>query len=70
MHWIDWLILLIPLCGILYLAVYSRRYVRGVADYLAAGRVAGRYVICVGDLEAGLALISLIAMCEAECRLG
>lgn len=70
MHYIDWMILLVPLFGILYLAVRSRRYVRGVADFLAAGRVAGRYVICVGDLQAGLAVITLVALCEQQYQSG
>ncbi len=70
MHWIDWLILLVPLVAILGLAVYSRKYVRGIADFLAAGRVAGRYVISVGDLQSGLALISLVALCEQEYQCG
>ena len=37
MHWIDWLITLLPLTFILGFAFYSRYYVHGVADYLAAG---------------------------------
>ena len=53
MHWIDWLIVILPILGILWVAFYSRRYVRGVVDYLAAGRVAGRYVLTVGDMTAG-----------------
>lgn len=70
MHWIDWLILFVPLTAILGLAIYSRKYVRGIADFLAAGRVAGRYVISVGDLQSGLALISLVALCEQEYQCG
>lgn len=70
MHWIDYLILLIPLAAILWLAIYSKKYVRGIADFLAAGRVAGRYVISVGDLQAALAVISLIALCEQEYQCG
>ncbi len=52
------------------MAVYARKYVRGVADFLAAGRVAGRYVISVGDLQAGLSVITLIALCEREYLCG
>jgi Na+/proline symporter len=52
------------------MAAYSRRYVRGVADFLAAGRVAGRYVICVGDMEAGLSVITLVGLCEREFQCG
>ncbi|MBC2595325.1 sodium:panthothenate symporter [Ruficoccus amylovorans] len=70
MHWLDWLIIIIPVLGILWAAVHSRRYVRGVADYLAASRVAGRYVISVADLSQGLGVITLVALVEAKYQTG
>ena len=54
MHWIDWLIVIIPVALVLGIAIYAKKYVRGVVDFLAAGRAAGRYVISVGDLQAVL----------------
>ncbi|MBE36168.1 MAG: sodium:panthothenate symporter [Opitutaceae bacterium] len=70
MTWIDWCITIIPVTCVLALAVYSRKYVRGVADFLAAGRVAGRYVISVGDLEAGLGLYTLVMWTEVRYKTG
>lgn len=70
MHWLDWVILIVPVLFVLSMAFYARKYVRGVADFLAAGRVAGRYVICVGDMEAGLSVITLAALCEKEFQSG
>ena len=70
MHWIDWCITLIPLTVIVGMAIHSRKYIRGVVDFLAAGRVAGRYVISVGDLQSGLAVITLVALCEGEYQAG
>ncbi|MGE9294432.1 MAG: sodium:solute symporter family protein, partial [Puniceicoccales bacterium] len=70
MHTIDWLIVIIPTFVVLSLAVYSRRYVRGVVDFLAAGRVAGRYVISAGDLTAGLSVITLVALVESKYQVG
>jgi solute:Na+ symporter, SSS family len=70
MHWIDWMIVIIPLVFLLGMAVYAKKYVRGVTDFLAAGRVAGRYVISVGDLQAGLSVLTLIALCESEYQCG
>ena len=61
MNWIGWLIVILPLIVILWAACHAQRYVRGVADYLAAGRVAGRYVISVGDLSSMLGVITIIA---------
>ena len=70
MHWIDWIIVLVPVTFLLGVALYSRKYVRGVVDFLAAGRVAGRYVISVGDMQAGLSVITLVAMCESQYQCG
>ena len=70
MHWLDWCIALIPLAVIVGLALHSRKYIRGVVDFLAAGRVAGRYVISVGDLQSGLAVITLVAGCESSYQAG
>jgi len=70
MHLIDWLIVIIPVVLILSLAVYSRKYVRGVVDFLAAGRVAGRYVISVGDMASGLGVITLVALVESKYQVG
>ncbi len=70
MHPIDWLIVIIPVTFILGVAVYAKKYVRGVVDYLAAGRVAGRYVISVGDLTSGLGVITLVALVEMKYQVG
>ena len=70
MHWIDWSIAIIPVLFVLGMAVYARKYVRGVTDFLAAGRVAGRYVISVGDMSAALSVVTLIALCESQYQCG
>lgn len=70
MHWIDWLILAVPVLLVLSVAFYSKRYVRGVVDYLAAGRVAGRYVMSVGDMQGGLSVLALISLVEIKYQTG
>ncbi len=62
--------MLIPFVGILALAVYARKYARDVVDFVAAGRVAGRYVMSVGDVAAGLSVITLVAHCETTYKAG
>ncbi len=54
MKWIDWCIVIVPIVLLIWVSVYSRKYARGVVDFLAAGRIAGRYVMSVGDMTAGL----------------
>ena len=53
---IDWLIVIIPTVLIVGVGIYSRRYIKGVADFLSAGRVAGRYVISIGDVANALSI--------------
>lgn len=70
MNFLSWVIVLVPVVYIIGMAAYSRRYVRDMTDYLAAGRVAGRYVMSVGDLAAGLSVISLVAFVEQNYQTG
>ena len=70
MTWLDWIIVVIPLLVVLIIGLKSQQYVKSVADFLAAGRVAGRYVICVASGEAGMGLISLVAIWEKYYMVG
>ena len=57
MHWIDWLLVAAPVALVLAFAVYTRRYVHDVVDFLAGGRCAGRYLLANarGQSDSGLA---------------
>lgn len=70
MKWIDWIIVLVPLSCVCWIGWYARRHVRTASDYLAGGRVAGRYLLAVAGHEAGIGLISVIALFEMYYRSG
>jgi SSS family solute:Na+ symporter len=70
MHWIDWLIVAVPWAAIFGLALYTRRYVRGVADFMAGGRNAGRYLLATARSEMGAGAVVLVATFEMIARSG
>jgi Na+/proline symporter len=70
MTWIDWLIVIVPLIIVAVIGLRTQRYVKGVADFLAGGRVAGRYVIAVALGQAGMGLISAVAIFEMYYKSG
>ena len=61
MSLLDWLIVVVPTMAIVGIGIYSRRYIKGVADFLSAGRVAGRYVLSMGDVANALSIIGLVS---------
>ena len=70
MIWYDWLILILPVCFVMYMGFHSRRYIRGVSDFLSAGRLCGRYVISVGDVANALSIIGLLTYIEMHYKTG
>ena len=70
MAWQYWLIVIIPLLAVFGMALYSRRYIRSVSDFLVAGRVAGRYVISVAGMESALGVLTLVALVEVNYATG
>lgn len=70
MNLIDWVIVAVFMSYVTYMGFRCRKYVKGVADFLTAGRVAGRYVICVAGAEAAMGLISIAAAFEVYYQSG
>ena len=66
----NWLVIVLPIMAILAVAVYCRRYIRDVVDYLSAGRVARRYILCVGGMEETLGVVTLISYMEVHYMTG
>jgi len=62
--WIDWGIVLGVFIFMVTGVYISKKLMRSVADYLAAGRTAGRYLVSVGQWIAGLGAITIIANFE------
>ncbi|MCX6986436.1 MAG: sodium:proline symporter [Lentisphaerae bacterium] len=64
MSWIDWMIVLIPLIVIAIVAFRTQKHVTGVAEFMAGGRLGGRYLVCNARGEMGMAVIGIVAAYE------
>ncbi len=67
---VDWLIVIVPIIFIIFLGVWSKKQVRSVADFLSAGRVAGRYMLTSGEVANALAIIGIISYVEIHYKTG
>jgi SSS family solute:Na+ symporter len=61
MQSIDWILLACPILMVIGFAAYTRRFVKGVADYVAGGRCAGRYLICNAKGEASSGVTNTVS---------
>lgn len=64
LHPLDWTIVAALLALMLIGLLASRRRMQSVADFLAAGRAAGRYLLTVSSGVAGLGDITIIGLLE------
>ncbi|MBN1211495.1 MAG: sodium:solute symporter [candidate division Zixibacteria bacterium] len=67
---IDWTIVFAILAFMILSVIASKTLMRSVADFLAAGRSAGRYIICVSSGIAALGAITIIANLEMNLIAG
>jgi SSS family solute:Na+ symporter len=67
---LDWTIVFVSLALMIVSVEAGRRVMRSVADFLAAGRSAGRYVLCVASGAAGIGAITVIGNLEMNLIAG
>lgn len=70
MKLIDWILICVPLLGLFFVAFYTKRYMRGVVDFLSGGRMAGRYLLAVAKGEQGVGAVVFVAMFEMISKSG
>jgi SSS family solute:Na+ symporter len=61
MQSIDWILTVAPILLVIACAIYTRRYVKSVADFMAGGRAAGRYIICNAKGQASTGVANTLA---------
>ena len=64
MHWIDWTVILIFVLFFTGVGLYTKRYMQSVADFLAANRCAGRYLLTHASEMAGMGAVWVIAVLQ------
>jgi SSS family solute:Na+ symporter len=62
--WIDWLIVVVCMAFLAAIVRRSKQYMQSVADFLSAGRTAGRYVISMSQGMSALGSITIVGMWE------
>ena len=70
MHLIDWVIVAIPLAVVFAISHYTRRHMKSVADFLAAGRSAGRFLVATSLGAASYGAITAVMNVEQLARAG
>ena len=60
----------VALGGVIGLGLFTRRFMRSVADFLAAGRSAGRYLITISYGVANIGAITVLAFFEQNYEAG
>ncbi len=70
MHWIDWSIVAALAVFLAITGYRCNKYTRNVADFLAANRCAGRYILGLSEGAAGVGAISFIAAFEMYYKAG
>lgn len=66
----DWVALCVPLVLVLVIAKVTGRYLKSVADYMAGGRCAGRYMLCVARGEMATGAVMFVMFFEIFSQAG
>ena len=67
---IDWAIVGVALTLVAAAALYARRYLKSVADYMAGGRCAGRYMLCAAKGEMASGAVVFVSLWEVFSHSG
>lgn len=67
---LDWVIMALVLGGVIGVGLFTRRFMKSVADFLAAGRSAGRYLITISYGVANIGAITVLAFFEQNYEAG
>ena len=61
MSWLDWSIVAVMIILLIGILLYCNRFMHSAADFLAASRCAGRYLLSISQGIAGFAVVNSVA---------
>ena len=70
LNWIDWTIMAVAVVSLRFVSLSTRKYMKGVADFLAANRCAGRYLLTIASQMGGIGVVSIVAGYEVLSSAG
>jgi len=70
MHWIDWAVIFAVVAFFVVLAYSTKKYTQSTSDFLAANRLAGRYLLTLAEGVAGLGAVSIVARFQMVYKAG
>ena len=70
MHWLDWAVILAVAVFFVVLAYSTKKYTQSTSDFLAANRLAGRYLLTLSEGVAGLGAVSIVARFQMVYKAG
>ncbi len=70
LSWIDWTILIVSVVALRAVSLSTKHYMKGVADFLSANRLAGRYLLTIASQMGNTGAITFIAIFEMTYKVG
>lgn len=67
---LDWVILLSCVVALRLFSYSTKKYMRSVADFLSANRLAGRYLLTISSAMGGIGVVSIVGGFEAIDQAG
>jgi len=70
MYPLDWFIIIAAVVALRVFSYSTRKYMRSVADFLSANRLAGRYLLTIASAMGGIGIVSIVGGFEAIDQAG
>lgn len=68
--WLDYAMIAVPITAVFIVSLLMRQYLRSVADFLAASRCAGRYLLATAGAELGAGIVATVMALETFSKSG